>query len=187
MDLYKLSDKQLGILTLISGCIWHLFVGSNFMIGAIAPYIQSYYRDSTQAQVNTLFSINIFCSMFGNFISSNLFKKQYGHPKLYILVGATIGIGGCYISTFSSWNVFRYLFPASYGLAVGITFMPQQFLTWKYLPGSVNMITGLFDTSFGFGAFMFTYIASSTVNPKTLEPNMIDSNGQILYPEEVSK
>ena len=49
--------------------------------------------------------------------------------------------------------------------------------TWKYLPGKTNMITGLFNTSFGFGAFMFTYIASKTVNPKNLEPSVIDLNG----------
>jgi len=38
--------------------------------------------------------------MFGNFVSSNLFKKQYGHPKLYILLGGVIGIGGTYISSY---------------------------------------------------------------------------------------
>ena len=163
-----------------------MYVGSNFMIGAIAPYIQSHYRESTQGQVNTLFSINVFCSMFGNFISSNLFKRQYGHPKLYILVGGTIGIGGCYFSTYCSWNVFRYVFPATYGLAVGITFMPQQYLTWKYLPGNVNKITGLFNTFFGIGAFMFTFIAAKIVNPNDLEPSVIDKHGQHLYPKEVS-
>ena len=67
----------------------------------------------------------MFFTMFGNFIGSNLFKKRIMHPKWFIFIGGFIGIGGCFISSFVDWALFQYLFPASFGLAVGLTFMPH--------------------------------------------------------------
>ena len=61
-----------------------------------------------------------------------------------------------------------------------------MYLSWKYLPGNENKITGLFNTFFGVGAFLFTYIASQYVNPHNLEPTLINQKGEHLFPLEVS-
>ena len=138
------------------------------------------------ADVNTLFSTNIFFSMFGNFIGSNLFKKQIMHPKIFIIIGACIGIIGCCASSYTDWDVFRYLFPATYGLAVGFTFLPQLMLSWKYLPDKIPLLTGLFNSCFGLGAFIFTSIAIEVVNPHGESPTDRDSEGNKLYPSDVA-
>jgi len=69
------------------------------MIGAVAPYFMSYYPESTLSEVNSLFSTNIFFSMFGNFIGSKLFKARLVHPKVLVLIGGVIGISGIYTSS----------------------------------------------------------------------------------------
>ena len=46
----KRSQRIRGYLNTLSGFIWMLFVGSHFMIGNIAPYIQSYFQDSNLAE-----------------------------------------------------------------------------------------------------------------------------------------
>ena len=61
-----------------------------------------------------------------------------------------------------------------------------MYLSWKYLPGNVSKITGLFNTFFGLGAFVFTYVASMYVNSDYLEPSIVTYNKEHLYPPEVS-
>jgi len=61
--------------------------------------------------------------MFGNFIGSNMSKRRILHPKLLILIGGIIGIGGIYGASFTNWEVFRFMYPACFGLAVGFTIM----------------------------------------------------------------
>jgi hypothetical protein len=49
------------------------------------------------------------------------------------------------------------------------------------------MLTGLFNSSFGFGAFSFTVIATNVVNPDGLSPTEEDQNGNKQYPWAVAK
>ena len=42
--------KMKGFLTLLSGFLWMLYVGSHFMVGNISPYINSYFKDATSSE-----------------------------------------------------------------------------------------------------------------------------------------
>lgn len=165
------ANRAKGIVSMISGFIWMLYVGSHFMVGNISPYIGSYFPDATNGQAQTLFPIIVFTSIFFNFLGSQLVKKNIIHPKLVILIGGTIGIGGCYLSTFiDSWDVFRILFPATYGIMVGFTYMVHLYLGWKYIPGYEGFMTGIVNCGFGAGGCLFNYLSAVLVNPYNVDP-----------------
>ena len=134
MICFRLSHQTYGYLTVISGFLWMLFCGSAFMIGNIAPYISSYYKESKQNEIETLFSINIGMSMFGNFIGANVLKSQIVHPKILVIVAGIIGIGGIYLSTYMPWHFFRFVFPTTYGFSIGLAFTTHLLLSWQYMP-----------------------------------------------------
>ena len=99
-------------------------------------------------------------------------KRRVIHPKLLIVIGGVIGIGGCYLSSMTTnWLVFRILFPVSYGAMVGLTFMVHLYLSWKYIPGYEGILTGIINAGFGGGGALFNFVAISLVNPNNVEPN----------------
>jgi fucose permease len=120
-----------GYLTIFSGFIWMLYVGSHFMIGNIVPYIESYFVDATKSQSETVFSMLVFITIFSNFAGSNLLKKKILAPRTIIGIGGVVGIGGCFVASLTTnWTIFRILFPLSYGFAVGFTYMVHLYLAW---------------------------------------------------------
>lgn len=65
-----LSMRVKGYLTLFSGFLWMLYLGSYFMVGNIAPYIGSYFEEATNEEAQTLFPIIVFSGIFFNFLGS---------------------------------------------------------------------------------------------------------------------
>ena len=88
-----------------------------------------------------------------------------------IIIGGTVGIGGCYLSSLTkSWTIFRYLFPMTYGIMIGFTFMVHLYLSWKYIPGYEGIMTGIINTGFAVGGCIFTYTSSMILNPDSVNP-----------------
>ena len=102
-----------------------------------------------------------FTTMFTNFVGSQMVKRRILHPKLLVLIAGVFGIGGTYLSSFiTNWTIFRFLFPLSYGLAVGFAFMIHLYLAWKYVPGKEAIFTGIINSGFGAGGCLFTFISA---------------------------
>lgn len=79
-------------------------------------------------------------------------------------------MGGCFLCTFTTnWTLFRFVFPATYGIAVGFTFMVHLFLSWKYIPGYEGFMTGVINTGFACGGAFFNYLSTALVNPDNVD------------------
>lgn len=177
-----------GILTLISGFLWMLYVGSHFMVGNISPYINSYFPEATSSATQTLFPTILFVSIFSNFTGSQLVKRKLINPKLLVLIAGTIGIGGTFAASYTnSWTVFRIVFPVTYGIAVGLAYMVHLYLAWKYIPGKEGILTGIIFAGFGMGGSLFNYLSSILVNPETRNPVEIINPEDKPFPMEIAK
>ena len=116
--------------------------------------------------------MTLFVMCVGSFFGSILAKKKIIHPKMFVLIGGGIGIGGTWaISHTTNWTLFFYVFPICYGFMVGFTFMIHVYVTWLYFPGKEIYLTGVQNSGFGSGAFAFTFIASRLANPKGINPS----------------
>ena len=120
-----------GYITVASGFIWMLYVGSHFMIGNIVPYIQSYFEDASESGSESVFSMVVFITVFANFAGSYLLEKGILGPRTILTIGGVAGIGGTFLSSLTTnWTLFRIIFPLTYGFAVGFTYMVHLYLAW---------------------------------------------------------
>ena len=162
-----------------------MYLGSQFLVANIAPYINSYFEDCTTAESQTLLPIGTTVGMFSNFFGSLFFKRRLIHPKLFLLLFGSIGISGFYFSSYCvSWTSFKYLFSISLGLTGGSTYMAAVSIAWQYFPGKEGTISGVIIGGFGIGSFLFTYLSTILVNPKE-----VDSDMEALkpFPREVAE
>jgi hypothetical protein len=44
-----MSARSKGILTVVAGFIWMMYLGSQFLVANIAPYIESYFPECSKA------------------------------------------------------------------------------------------------------------------------------------------
>lgn len=123
-----------------------------------------------------MFSVLVFITIFSNFAGSNLLKKRILSPRVIIIIGGIVGIGGSFLSSFTkSWTVFRIVFPLSFGFAVGFTYMVHLYLAWRYIPGYEGLLSGIVNAGFGAGGFIFTYLSTYVINPDAVNPSSDDN------------
>ena len=106
-----------GVLVIIGGCIWMTYLGSQFIVSLLSPYIQSYYNvsaEETQILLPLMNTISMPCVVLGSQLTQNHFN-----PRLQLAIGGLIGIGGCFAAgSAKSYPVFLILFPATFGFEV---------------------------------------------------------------------
>ena len=184
-----LSIRMKGYLTLFSGVVWMLFLGSHFMVGPLSTYVLSYFPESKMNEAQSLFPTITMVCIFSNFLGSHLIRARLLKPQLMIILAATVGIGGIFISSYvTNWQVFRILFPICYGFPVGFTNMIHVYLSWCYIPGSEGLLAGIVNAGNGCGNLLFTYLSQTTANPDGVEPIKVTSANphQKPYPPSVA-
>ena len=58
-----------GVLVIIGGCIWMTYLGSQFIVSLLSPYIQSYYNvsaEETQILLPLMNTISMPCVVLGS-------------------------------------------------------------------------------------------------------------------------
>jgi MFS family permease len=99
--------------------------------------------------------------ILGSFLAKNKLN-----PKLQILLGGSIGILGCFLSSFTTnYSVFVILFSVSYGIANGLTYIVPLHICWQYFPNKEGLISGIIITGFGIGGFISNLVSTNIVNP----------------------
>jgi len=99
-DANNARRKRTARMALLAAALWKFFLGSPYLIGNTVPYMQSYFKDATLTGVQTIFSLVLFCSVFGNFPGTYFLKYRILHPKLVVLLSGTIAIGGPFLASF---------------------------------------------------------------------------------------
>lgn len=147
-----------------------LYLGSQFLVANIAPYIESYYPECSKAESQTLLPLANIVAMIANFFGSNLFKKRVLHPKVYVAIFGSVGILGCYFSSYlESFQAFKYVFAITLGFTNGATYMTGVSIAWQYFPGREGLISGTIIGGFGIGSFVFTYMSTKLINPEGID------------------
>ena len=163
------------------------FFGSSHMICNLVPYMQSYFYDASLKDVQTIFSLYLIMTVVGNFPGTYIVKNQILHPKIIILIGGSLGIGGTIISSyFTSWKPFEIFYPICAGFGNGFTNTTSFYIAWLYWPDHRAYVTGLLNSCVGLGAGISTYTSTLLNNPNNVAPHDT-SNGDKPYGMEVAK
>ena len=99
-------------------------------------------------------------------ILGSFMVKKGVNPRIQILAGCSIGILGCFLSSFTSnYWVFVGLFSVSYGVANGLTYVVPLHIAWSYFPNKEGLVSGIIVGGFGLGGFIFSLVSTNIVNP----------------------
>lgn len=99
-------------------------------------------------------------------ILGSFLVKNHMNPKLLILFGGSVGIIGCYLSSFvKNYYSFLLLFSVSFGITNGLTYIVPLHIAWMYFPNKEGLLAGIIIGSFGLGGFIYGLVSSYVVNP----------------------
>lgn len=97
------------------------FLGCQYVVGSIAPYLASYFEVGSNQTVLVLPIIlitNIFVMPFGAQLAQNQ------NPRLMILIGSVIGLTTIFLaSMMTEFFAFMPLFSIGFGICNGLTYM----------------------------------------------------------------
>ena len=57
---------------------------------------------------------------------------------------------------------------------------------WEWMPERKGLVTGVILGAFGFGAFIFNFVAQAIVNPENVQPEEL-SDGRLYYAPEIAE
>lgn len=118
-----------------------------------------------------------------NFIGSQIVKRRLISPRVLILIAGTVGIGGCFLLTFTdNWILFRIFFPTFYGFGIGFAYMIHLYLSWKYIPGREGILAGIINIGVGSGGMLFTFLGNYLANPNTINAEINHDNDPDFKP-----
>lgn len=127
--------------------------------------------------------INLTIVMFTNPIGAYLLKRL--SPKLMLLMATAFAVvTALAASTASTFATFCLVYPTLFGLTVGAGYLPPLSCGWQWLPTRKGLATGMILGAFGFGSFVFSFVALAVINPDNVKAEVYD--GQKLYPPEVA-
>lgn len=149
------------------------YLGSQFICSNISPYVQSYFKcdiADTQLMLPVISTVSMPAIILGSFLTKNRMN-----PRLQILIGGSVGITGCLLSSMvTQYHWFLVLFTVPWGFANGFTYVVPLHLAWAYFPNREGLIAGLIVGSFGLGGFIFGLVSTSLANPDEVDSNVVD-------------
>ena len=71
-------------------------------------------------------------------------------------------------------------------VGIGFTYFVPLLNSWEWLPNHKGMASGIILGGFGFGSFIFGFVAKHLVNPDDVMPELVP-DGDLIYPFEVAE
>ena len=183
-------------LVLIGGFAIHLYNGCLYLWGSIAPYVISYFyhfggKDGQgQPEVSmydsvTVIPILISVMAFSNPTGAFLFKVV--PAKIMVGIGSLLGVIAFAVSA-SAQTFLQYIicFSVLYGFGIGMGYFTPLACGWEWMPERKGLVTGVILGAFGFGAFIFNFVAQAIVNPENVQPVEL-SDGRLYYAPEIAE
>ncbi|CAI2368038.1 unnamed protein product [Moneuplotes crassus] len=180
------SEKIKGLICVIGGIILHLFLGCFYLWGNIQVYITSYLHKHdpsiTLEDTNVVFVLLNLGQTLSMPIGPLLF--DYLPVQLIFIIGASISIGGVFISSFVT-NLYLYelMYPLCFGLGIGFCYMPAVMCGWEYFPQWKGAVTGSIIAGFGFASFIFGFVSIAITNPDGEQAELKVAGGKIFSTE----
>jgi len=169
-------EKYAGPLTLLGGVCIHLVLGTFYLWGAIAIYVTSYLRDFDDSiTISLLLSISpltVIGLNLGLFFGVPLSEKV--GPRKVLAAGICLISLVVFLASFAkSFIMLAALYGFAFGFFNGVLYMIPVVCGWKFYPNKKGLVSGITIGAFGFGAFIFNFVAAAVVNPDDLSPTII--------------
>nr|VZI46449.1 unnamed protein product [Spirometra erinaceieuropaei] len=184
----KRSEVFHGISVVIAGFLVHLSFGCMYTIGNMAPYIASYIISNVDREFNkgsvvwlsaaALASQGLFMPLGG------LLAPKLG-VRLVVIIGSVINSGIYMLTYFAIQKGFVYVLVThicALGLGLGFSYSVVMQTAASWFPDHSGLIVGLIAAGFGLGAFVFTPIQLSYVNPNNIP---VDNKTRLFVDKQV--
>ena len=87
-------------------------------------------------------------------------------PKILVAAGALLGIIAFILgANTNTFMQFIICYGGLYGIGIGTCYFAPLACGWEWIPDRKGLVTGVILGAFGFGAFVFSFIAKAIVNP----------------------
>jgi hypothetical protein len=97
------------------------------------------------------------------------------NSRFVILVGGIIVLSSTVLASLSTnTTAFFVLYAIGFGMGKGFLYPAPLTAGWSHLPGRKGFVSGIIVSGLGFGALLFGIIEQKVVNPKNLEPVMVN-------------
>lgn len=73
------------------------------------------------------------------------------------------------------------------GIGNGMTYMMPLVTGWEYFPNNKGLVTGIVESSYGFGSFTFNLLTRHIVNPENKEATIIINKDLRYFDWEVAQ
>ena len=171
------DNKSFGYLTIFSGFLIHLILGTLYSWSSLFNYFYSFLTQNNSIKISKVYLNNIFSFVI---VFNNIF----------ILIGIlltkkfnSISITGFGLLLKIYSNVIILFFPNIiivtlcffiYSAACGICYMPIILEIWKYFPDNKGLTTSLALSGFGFTQLLFEDISINIINYEKYNIDYID-------------
>jgi len=184
--------KTKGIMTVIAGTSIMFFLGSFFLWSNIAIYVLSYFyltnKDINVGFIPLVDTILKFCLFWGYLIGMYLLQNRRVSPKIVLLIGSSLSLGGILLSSFThDLPTFLSFYSGMNGLGNGICYMVPLVCGWEYFPKRKGLVSGICLSAYGFSSFVFSLISTSLVNPKGEKATIVLDENTTLFAADVAE
>ncbi|KAK0411140.1 hypothetical protein QR680_005508 [Steinernema hermaphroditum] len=165
------------VFVVIAGAVLiHLSLGTYHTFGNMLPYMGSYMRNYTSADIELEQLIWIptfqgcfpFAMVIGGFLSNRL------GPRFATAIGCAMMSAGVFLSYWTikhSFWAFLVTYGFFFGFGQGIAYVIAVATVINWAPDKVGLVTGIVAAGFGISSSIFAPIQTKMVNPWNYAPN----------------
>lgn len=162
-----------------------------FLWANVAIYIISYlYIYDKEITMDTVYYVDmasVIMTFVGYQVGAYLINEKQWNPKIILFLGASLGMVGFVVSSYSTSQVtFVLLYGATTGLGLGINYLVPFVCGWKYFPNNKGLVSGIISGAYGMGNVIFSYLSTSIVNPHGLDATIEINTDTVYFAEEVA-
>ena len=150
----------------------------------VASYLHAHDDEITLQSVAPIFTMFAVAHGFTNPVGPFLLGRM--SARWVLTLGCAIALVGVTGSSFTTslWG-FALTFTLTFGLGIGMCYTIVLILGWEHYPERKGMVSGLVVGGFGFGSFMFGFVALAIVNPEDKEPDLATLGGKLFTDPDI--
>ena len=160
----------------------------------IAPYVISYfYHFGNQGMgqtdlslYDTVYVVPMITIMLAVMNPIGAFLYKVVNPRILLFLGNAAGVTAMLLSTtVNTFEQFVACYALLYGAGIGICYLPPLGCGWEWIPDHRGFVTGAILGAFGFGAFIFSFVAQAIVNPDNEQAEEL-ADGRLIYAPDIA-
>lgn len=181
----QLSRRVKGIISVAGGFLQNFGLGVFYVWGAMSIYVVSYYRLTTDPQIDNDMAVSFLpLSTFPSSLAM-LFavpiSNKLGLRKTLILGSVGVAVSTVLASFMPGFWSYLAFFAVLFGVFEGLIFLLPLFVGFSYFPKHTGLVSGIINTGFGLGILGANTISLKLMNPENIPPTLRDQDTSELY------